>query len=139
MSLGIVCPHLHAGPVPLWNGVTGDGSLTVTVDDFGSHADAFQGGPQWLDFFDPSADPIEGELFEDFPTFATNLFFFIDPSEIGNGTHRGVASSHQGILATYNDGNITCVVTRENSTDNLPASTDSAFSCTGRVWRLTCN
>ncbi len=127
----IVATAFLANLVTLWNQVTGDGSLTVTVDDFGSHADTFAGGQAWLDFFDPSADPIQGELPEEFVVFADHVFFFIDPSEIGNGTHRGVATTHQGLLATYDDGNIHCVITQPNSTDNLPTSTDSTFSCTG--------
>ncbi len=130
VSATVAAPAL-AGPVPLWNEITGDGSLGVTVDDFGSFGDAFQGGPQWLDNFDPSADPIHGELPENFVTFSTAIFFYIDPSETGDGTHRGVASAHSGIAATYDDGNINCVVTRPNSINNLPTATDSAFFCIG--------
>ncbi len=124
-------------PVTLWNEVTGDGSLTVTVDDFGSFADGFAGGPAMPDLFNPSPDPVEGELFEEFATFATEVFLFVDPSGDGNGTHRAVLSTHAGILSTYENGNIDCVIVQENSTDNLPTSTDSEFRCTGDGFAIT--
>ncbi len=135
LFVSIVCVLIPAsslaGPVTLWNEVDGNGSLTVTLDDFGSFGDAFQGGDQWLDLFDPSPDPVAGDLPEQAVTFATAVFFYVDPSEIGDGTHQGVASAHLGISTIYGDGNIICTVTRANSTDNLPTSTDSAFLCTG--------
>ncbi len=129
--------HTQAAPVTLWNEVTGDGSLTVTVDDYGSFADTFGGGPQMLDLFNPSPDPLEGELFEEFATFATEVFLFIDPSGVGNGTHRAVLSTHAGILSTYPNGNANCEIVQENSTDNLPTSTDSEFRCEGGGSNLT--
>ncbi len=120
-----------ASEVPLDNAIIGNGHFNLTTDDYGSFGDAFQGGPQWLDLFDPSPDPVVGELPEEFASFAAHLFFFIDPSTDGNGTHQGVLTGHAGIAATYDDGNITCEVATENSTANLPFSTDSVFTCTG--------
>ncbi len=129
--VGLVSAGVLAGPVTLDNGVVGDGHLNVTVDDWGSFGDAFGGGPQWLDLFNPSPDPNEGELGEEFPTFSTNIYLFIDPSGVGNGTHRIALSSHGGIVTTYPDPTFDCIVDQQNSTDGLPLSTNSIFSCTG--------
>ncbi len=130
LVLAIVGP-LSAAEVTLDNGVIGDGHLSVTVDDFGSFADAFQGGPQWVDFFDPSADPVQGEFGEEYATFSANLYLFIDDSGTGIGTHRVALSDHAGINTTYPNPSFTCSVTSENSMNNLPTSTSSAFQCTG--------
>ncbi len=124
-------PKSGAAEVTLDNGVAGDGHLSITLDEFGTYGDAFQNGPEWVDFFDPSPDPVEGQLPERFATFSNVIYFFVDPSGVGDGTHRVAASTHAGILATYPDPTLDCQVVVANSTTNLPTSTSSLFRCTG--------
>ncbi len=118
----------RAAPVTLWNEVTGDGSLTITTDDFGSLSGSGGGGPKLGDLFDPSPDPFKGDLPAESPTFSTLLYLFVDPSAgLGNGTHRGAATS--GNQA----GNLECTVISPNTTDQLPLQTHSVFDCTGNA------
>ncbi len=123
-------PNCLGAEVTLDNGVVGDGHFSVTVDDYGSFGDAFTGGPQWPDFFDPSADPIEGELGEEFATFMSTVLLFIDTSGTGVGSSRGVLSTHAGILGNFANPSMECTITSENSIANLPLSTASSFQCT---------
>ncbi|MEE9294520.1 MAG: hypothetical protein V3W34_06130 [Phycisphaerae bacterium] len=121
LAVSAVGMHANAAEVTLWTGVAGDGSLTVVVDDYGSFGHGFK-APDWFQVQD--MDP-QGR------TAATTIFLFIDPSTVGNGTHRGVFSGHGGYIDTYDDGNLVFEVKQENSTDNLPTSTDSVINVFG--------
>ncbi len=121
----------RAAPVTIWNEVTGNGSLRVTTDDYGSFGDAFAGGPFLPDFFDPSPDPIAGELHEGFPTFRTGLYVSIDPSGVGNGTHRGFLSTS----SPPGDATLMGIVTKPNTLIDV-GTCASAFEVTGAGVRV---
>ncbi len=137
---GIITASASAVAVKLDNQVVGDGHLSITVGEYGSYAAAFAGGPSWLDMFNPSPDPVNPyDDSEKFPTFVSHVFLFVDPSEVGNGVHRVALSAHAGILALYDDPTLTTTILQENSTDNLPFSTDSVFLVTGTGFRVLCS
>ena len=121
VGAGVAALPATGAEVTLWNGVTGVGSLTVVVDDYGSFGHGF-GAPDWYDVKDVGP---QGRI------DATAVFLFIDPSTVGNGTHRGVFSGHGGYVNTYDDGNLKFEIKQENSTDNLPTSTDSVIDVSG--------
>ncbi|MEE9296220.1 MAG: hypothetical protein V3W34_14835 [Phycisphaerae bacterium] len=135
VGMGLAVSSADGGIVTLDNGLPldTDGRLEVQVDDYGSFANGF-GPPDQPDLFDPSPAPVEPEnpMGPEAPTFATTIFLFIDPSTVGNGTHRGAFSGHEaGYIDTYDDGNLIFEVKQENSTDNLPVSTNSVINVTG--------
>ncbi len=110
LALGASALSARGAPLTIWNGVEGDGSLTVTTDDFGSFGD-------WLfgpEVFDPSPDPDQGDV-PAAVTFATFLYVSVDPSAVGNGTHHGVLTTHPGLSAYYDDGNLVGIVTVPNT------------------------
>ncbi len=134
LSFAAVNGHAIAAEVTIWNEVVGTGSLTVTTDDFGS----FGTGLGWPDLFDmgPLSEPPGEHPF----TFATNLFVFVDPSEIGQGTHRGVLSTHPLLLGMFPDGNLHGDVTSPNVLLDTQTAA-SAFTLQGNSvnlhWTLT--
>ncbi len=108
LALGASALSARGAPLTIWNGVDGDGSLTVTTDDFGSFGE-FTGG----DVFDPSPDPGH-EYDPEMVTYLTLLFVSVDPSGVGDGTHRGALSTSPEVLAAY-DGNLVGIVTAPNT------------------------
>ncbi len=126
--------HTQAAPVTLWNEVDGQGSLTLTTDDYGS----FGVWLDWPDLFDmgPQGDPSGEQTF----TFATSPFVFIDPSTTGAGTHRGVLSTHALLLDLYTDANVFGTVTNPNAIINVRTAA-SGFDVQGDGmnlgWTLT--
>ncbi len=119
--------------VVLDNGVVGDGHLSVQLDEFGSFGDT----NAWNDLFDPSADPIDGDLTElsQGVTFATTLRIFTDPASPVGG-NRVLVTSIASLADGYNAGGfadtnggatLSFEIVSPNSTANLPTSTDSVF------------
>jgi len=121
--------------VLLDNGVVGDGHLQIRLDEFGSFGEF--NGFNWNDLFDPSADPVDGDLTE-LPqgvTFATTLRIFTDPTS-PTGPNRVALSAIPDLADGYNnsvfaDANggatLSFEIVTPNSTANLPSSTDSVF------------
>lgn len=125
-ACGVACATARGDALTLWNGVDGPGSLRVTTDDYGSFGVALG----WPDLFDPSPDSLEGSLPEGSPTHVTHLFAFVDPSPIGNGTHRGVLSTSPVLLDLFSDGNLVGTVTSPNTLIDAQSAT-SAFVVAG--------
>ena len=75
---------------------TVDGYLAVTVDTFGSFG-AFS-PLLWPDNFNPSPDPVEGELDLEAPTFMSTMMIFTGTGGCGPGGQKGVLTEHSGII-----------------------------------------
>lgn len=127
--VALVSMLVSGAEVTIDNQVVGDGHLNITTDDFGAFAAAFAGGFAWLDLFDPSADPKQGPLDEEFPTFGTNLFLFTGPSGCGEGLQRVALALHEGIASTY-QGNLDTEIIEANKLVD-PQTTASAFVVSG--------
>ncbi len=124
IALSVIGGRANAEELTIWNGIDGQGSLTVTTDDYGS----FGTGLGWPDLYDfgPDVDPPGERPF----TFATTLFVFVDPSEIGQGTHRGVLSTHPLLLNLYSNANVFGEVTSPNTLIDA-RTTASGYSVLG--------
>ncbi|MEE9293438.1 MAG: hypothetical protein V3W34_00530 [Phycisphaerae bacterium] len=130
----------RATDLTLDNGVSGDGHFQVQLDEYGSFGEF--NGTAWNDRFDPSPDPLEGELGElqQGATFATQIRIFTGPTGAGGRGNRVAPSAHPDINEGYNQGGFADAdggatldfeIISPNSTDNLPTSTSSVF----RVFR----
>jgi hypothetical protein len=86
----LICSAMHA---QISNGISGDGELTVPVDNMGAWYTNFNTGAGMGEVFDPAGAPGG-----DFPTFSVGTFIFV------SNTHRELLAEHAPWQATSGNG-----------------------------------
>jgi hypothetical protein len=84
--------------VPIGNGISGDGRLTIPVDPFGAWYADFTNGANRGEFYDPP-----GALGVDYPTFSVGTYLFV-------GTSYRVALNQEPVWNQFWVGNLTANV-----------------------------